>query len=179
MERDVRRLAVVRHPVAAPAALDAAEDFVALELGAAGLRVERQIFPWAGREFHNVVATNDGADPARPWVIVGAHFDSTPHTPGADDNASAVAAMLEIARLLAGWRPAATLQLVGINLEEVQQWLPPVYRIGSRAYAKRLRAEGREVAGALVLEMVGFTGERHRVPAALKPFTNVPPTRTL
>src|SRR5215472_1235172 len=85
LERDVRRLSVIRHPVAAPAALAAAEDYVALELGAAGLRVERQLFQWKGREFHNVVASNDGADPSRPWVVVGAHFDSTPVTPGADD----------------------------------------------------------------------------------------------
>lgn len=174
MEKDVRRLAVVRHPVAAPDALSAAEDFIALELGAAGLRVERQLFTWSGREFHNVVATNDGADPARPWLVVGAHFDSTPHTPGADDNASAVAAMLEIARLLAGWRPAATLQFVGINLEEVQRWLPPVYRIGSRAYAKKLKAESRKLKGALVLEMVGYTGERQRVPAAVKLIRKIP-----
>jgi hypothetical protein len=174
MERDVRRLAVVRHPVAAPDALDEAEDFIALELGATGLRVERQLFQWSGREFHNVVATNDGGDPERPWVVVGAHFDSTPNTPGADDNASAVAAMLEIARLLAGWRPAATIQFVGLNLEEVQQWLPPVYRIGSRAYAKKLKAESRKLKGALVLEMVGYTGERQRVPAAVKLFKKIP-----
>ncbi len=174
MERDVRRLAVVRHPVAAPDALREAEDFIALELGATGLRVERQLFRWSGREFHNVVATNDGGDPARPWVVIGAHFDSTPHTPGADDNASAVAAMLEIARLLAGRRPAATIQFVGFNLEEVQHWLPPVYRIGSRAYAEKLKAEGRKLKGALVLEMVGFTGEHQRVPAAVKLFKKIP-----
>lgn len=170
----MRRLAVVRHPAVAPAALRDAEDFVALELGAAQLRVERQLFPWGGREFHNVVATNDGADPARPWVIVGAHFDSTPTTPGADDNASAVAAMLEIARLLAGWRPAATLQFVGFNLEEVQTWLPPIYRIGSRAYAKKLRADGRRLAGALVLEMVGYTGPVQHTPIGVKLVKRIP-----
>jgi Zn-dependent M28 family amino/carboxypeptidase len=174
LRSDVERLAVVRHPDAAPDALRAAEDFVALELGAAGLRVERQLFAWQGREFHNVVATNDGRNPARPWVVVGAHFDSTAHTPGADDNASAVAAMLEVARLLAGWRPAATVQFVGFNLEEVQRRLPPAFRLGSRAYAERLRADGRELAGALVLEMVGFTGPHQRVPAAVKLVKRIP-----
>jgi aminopeptidase YwaD len=176
LARDVRRLAVIRHPVAAPAALRAAEDFVALELGAAGLRVERQLFTWDRAEHHNVVATCDGADADRPWVVVGAHFDSTAHTPGADDNASAVAAMLEVARLLAGWRPAATIQYVGFNLEEIQRWLPPTYRLGSKAYAERLKADGRRLAAALVLEMVGYTGPTQRVPRAVRLVKKIPST---
>ncbi|HVM43355.1 MAG TPA: M28 family peptidase, partial [Gemmatimonadales bacterium] len=91
LEADVRTLSVVRHPAAAPDALAAAEDYVALELGAAGLRVERQLFEWDGAEFHNVVATRDGEAAGRPMVVVGAHFDTRAHTPGADDNASGVA----------------------------------------------------------------------------------------
>jgi aminopeptidase YwaD len=174
MERDVRRLAVVRHPVAAPDALREAEDFIALELGATGLRVERQLFQWKGDEFHNVIATNDGSDPARPWVVVGAHFDSTATTPGADDNASGVAALLEIARLLEGFQPAATVQFVGFNLEEVQQWLPPFYRLGSKAYVRWLTDQVARIEGAFVLEMVGFTGEHQRVPAAVRLFKKIP-----
>jgi Zn-dependent M28 family amino/carboxypeptidase len=174
LERDVRRLAVPRHPLTTAEALRGAEDFVALELDAAGLRVERHLFSWDGREFHNVVGTLDGADPARPWVIVGAHFDSTPTTPGADDNASGVAALLEIARILGRVRPAATVQLVGFNLEEVYNLWPPVYRIGSLAYARWLKERGVRVAGALVLEMVGFTGPRQYVPAAVRLVKRVP-----
>ncbi len=158
-----------RHPAASPAALRAAEDHVAGELGAAGLRVERQLFAWGAREFHNVLGTLDGTDPARPWVVVGAHFDSVARSPGADDNASGVAAMLEAARLLVPRAPAATVQFVGFNLEEIQNPFGALrlgndvhalgsFRIGSRAYARRLRARGQAVAGALVLEMLGFTG---------------------
>jgi Zn-dependent M28 family amino/carboxypeptidase len=178
LERDVRQLSVVRHPVAAPEALLAAEDFIALELGATGLRVERQLFQWKGVEFHNVIATNDGSDPARPWVVVGAHFDSTPATPGADDNASGVAALLEIARLLEGFLPAATVQYVGFNLEEVQQWLPPIYRIGSKAYVRWLTDQVARIEGAFVLEMVGFTGPAQRVPRAVRLVKKVPRTGT-
>ena len=174
LERDVRRLAVPRHPLTSMDALRQAEDVVALELGAAGLRVERQVFTWDRREFHNVIATRDGADPDRPWAIVGAHFDSTPHTPGADDNASAVAAMLEVARLLRAWQPAATVQYVGFNLEEVYALWPPVYRIGSRAYVDWLRSRRTTVAGALVLEMVGFTSPRQRAPAAVQLVRRIP-----
>jgi len=172
LEADVRTLSVVRHPAAAPDALAAAEDYVALELGAAGLRVERQLFEWDGAEFHNVVATRDGEAAGRPMVVVGAHFDTRAHTPGADDNASGVAAMLEVARILRGVRLAATVQLVGFNLEEMQRM--PHYAIGSRAYARWLRARGQPVAGALVLEMLGFTQPRQGAPPGARLFTDVP-----
>jgi Zn-dependent M28 family amino/carboxypeptidase len=167
LETDVRALAVVRHPVAAPEALREAEDYIALELGAAGLRVERQLFEWRGAEFHNVLATRDGTDPARPWVIVGAHFDSRAGTPGADDNASGVAAMLEVARLLKRAELAATVQFVGWNLEELQA-LPLHYALGSLAHACALRAAGRAVAGTLNLEMLGYTSERQKLPVGVR-----------
>ncbi|MDP3774789.1 MAG: M28 family peptidase [Gemmatimonadales bacterium] len=173
LERDLRRLAVPRHPVTSPDALRAAEDFIALELDAAGLRVERQLFEWKGREFHNVVGTLDGTDPARPWVVVGAHFDSVAGSPGADDNASGVAALLEVARMLGGTRPRATVQFVGFNLEEVQDYLGN-FRIGSREYVRWLKARGAMIAGALVLEMLGFTGPDQVVPAAVKLVKKIP-----
>ncbi len=186
LRADVARLAVPRHPRASPDALRAAEDHVAGELGAAGFRVERQLFTWGRREFHNVLGTLDGTDAARPWVVVGAHFDSVARSPGADDNASGVAAMLEVARLLGASRMPATLQCVGFNLEEIQGPLDGVrsggahgigpFRIGSRAYARSLRARGQPIAGALVLEMLGFTGPRQVVPAAVRLVREVPRT---
>jgi len=167
LEADVRSLAVVRHPIAAPEALKEAEDFVALELGAAGLRVERQLFEWRGAEFHNVLATRDGADPSRPWLVVGAHFDSRPRTPGADDNATGVAAMLEVARLLRRVPLAATVQFAGWNLEELQA-LPLHYALGSLAHARMLRAARRPLAGVLNLEMLGYTSGRQKLPAGVR-----------
>jgi Zn-dependent M28 family amino/carboxypeptidase len=185
LRADVERLAVPRHPVTSPEALRAAEDHVAGELGAAGLRVERQLFRWGGREYHNVLGTLDGTDPARPWVVIGAHFDSVARSPGADDNASGVAALLEAARLLARARPPATVQCVAFNLEEIQNPFGALrlggevhalgsFRIGSRAYARRLRDAGQAVAGALVLEMLGFTGPVQRVPATVRLLAKVP-----
>jgi Zn-dependent M28 family amino/carboxypeptidase len=171
----VRRLAVPRHPVASPRALEEAERYVAKQLEACGLPVEHQAFEWRGRSHNNVVSTLEGSDPSRPWVIVGAHFDSVARSPGADDNASGVAAMLEVARLIAARaeRPAATLQFVGFNLEEIQDTLLH-YKVGSKFYVERLQAEGRRIAGALVFEMVGFTGRRQVVPAAVQLVKKVP-----
>lgn len=180
LRADIERLAVPRHPRASPEALQLAEDYIAGEMSAAGLRVERQPFPWHGREYHNVLGTLDGTDPARPWVVVGAHFDSVAGSPGADDNASGAAAMLEVARALGRERLAATVQCVGFNLEEIQNPLGGLrfggggvhavgsFRIGSRAYARALRSRGQALAGALVLEMLGFTGPRQVVPAVVQ-----------
>lgn len=175
LEAAVRRLAVPRHPNAAPRALEEAARFVHTHLESFGLAVERQPFEWKGRTHDNVVGTLAGTDPARPWVIVGAHFDSVARSPGADDNASGVAATLEVARLIAGLpvRPAATMQFVGFNLEEIQDTLLH-YKVGSKFYVERLKAEGRRVAGALVLEMVGFTGKKQTVPAAVQLVKKVP-----
>jgi len=173
LEVDVRTLAVPRHRVAAPEALSEAEDHVALELGSAALRVERHVFEWRGAEYHNVLATRDGTDPARPWVVVGAHFDSRPRTGGADDNATGVAAMLEAARLLRGAPLAATVQFAGWNLEELQA-LPLHYAIGSRAHARMLRASGRRLAGALVLDMLGYTAKRQKLPVGARLGIRVP-----
>ena len=173
LEADVRALAVPRHPVASPAALADAEEFIALGLGAAGLRVERQLFEWGGVEYRNVVATGDGSDPALPWVVVGAHFDTRALSPGADDNASGVAAMLEVARMLRGEPLPATVQFVGFNLEELQK-KPLHYALGSRAYARWLRGRGGALAGALVLEMLGFTARRQGAPPLARVFSPIP-----
>ncbi len=173
LEADVRAVAVVRHAVAAPEALRATEDHVALALGSAGLRVERQLFEWRGREYHNVLGTRDGTDPARPWVVVGAHFDSRPETPGADDNATGVAALLETARLLQGADLAATVQFAGWNLEELQA-LPLHYALGSRAHARFLRGQGRRLLGMLNLEMLGYTAARQRLPAGVQLVRRIP-----
>ena len=175
LEASVRRLAVPRHPIASPRALEEAERFVAKQLEACGLPVEHQAFDWRGRRHPNVVATLAGTDPARPWVVVGAHFDSVARSPGADDNASGVAATLEVARLITqrAERPAATMQFVGFNLEEIQDTLLH-FKVGSKFYVDRLRDEGRRVAGALVFEMVGFTGRKQTVPAAVQLVKKVP-----
>jgi len=162
----VAALAGPRHRQAAQA-LAQAEAYIARALGALGLDVDQPPFPFAGAVYRNVVGTMVGADPARPRLLIGAHFDTVPNTPGADDNASGVAALLEAARVLAQDRLAATVEFVGFNLEEPQGVR---YRVGSHAYAQAARHRGVQYAGALILEMVGYTDARpgsQRVPALL------------
>ncbi|MBI4499807.1 MAG: M28 family peptidase [Gemmatimonadetes bacterium] len=149
----VRALEGERHPQSSPAALEAAARYIEAELQAVGFSPERRAFEFRGESYYNIVATRAGALPDRDRVLVAAHYDSVRGTPGADDNASGVAGLLEIARILSGTRPAATVELVAFNLEEIQAY---TYRVGSRRYAAAARREGIRYAGALVLEMLGY-----------------------
>jgi Zn-dependent M28 family amino/carboxypeptidase len=153
----VTALAGPRHRRATPTALLEAEAYVARELAALGLSVEHRPFQFGGTSYRNVVAALPGADPTRPRLLVGAHFDTVPNTPGADDNASGVAALLEVARLTVHRRIAPTVEFVGFNLEEPQGVR---YRVGSHAYARDARERRVRYAGALILEMVGYTDTR-------------------
>lgn len=86
-------------------------------------------------------------------VVVGAHYDTCGPTPGADDNASGVAGLLELAHMLAGGERDATLRLVAFANEE-----PPFFKgrlMGSVVMADALAAEGRRIQGMISLEMLG------------------------
>jgi Zn-dependent M28 family amino/carboxypeptidase len=86
--------------------------------------------------------------------VLGAHYDTVPSTPGADDNASAVAVLLEAARLMKGLQPKRTVRFVAFPCEE-----PPHFHtgeMGSQVYARRCRTRNERVVGMLCLEMVGF-----------------------
>src|SRR2546429_9679310 len=159
LRRHVATLEGVRHPRAAPERHRAARDYVAAELGALGLTVALAPFTFRGRTHHNVVATRAGRDARRPRLLVGAHFDSTADTPGADDNASRVAALLECARAVASREPQARVEFVGFDLEELQT-VTGRYRVGSQALAREKRARREALGGALILEMVGYRDPR-------------------
>ncbi len=101
----------------------------------------------------NLVATRPGVTRPGELVVVGAHHDTVPDTPGADDNGSGLAGLLELGRLLGPCRWEATVQLVAFDFEETGFH-------GSRAYVDALRRERRgELRGAIILEMIGYRGE--------------------
>lgn len=150
----VRAFAGERHPTSSPAALERAQERVAAGLEAEGCRVEWSPFEHRGRETrHNVVGRRDG-EPSRGTVLVGAHADTVPGTPGADDNASGLAVLLEVARLVSDDSLRSPLEFACFDLEEPRG---TTYAVGSDRYARRAREECREYRGCLVLEMVGYT----------------------
>ena len=137
-----------------PAACARVADWLAHALETAGWRVVLQPYRVGGARYVNVLAST-GAAPHGPLTVLAAHYDTVPGTPGADDNASGVAVLLEVARRL-GPFPPPHLVLAACGTEEVQG----VEDKGSFALARALLARRRHVAGMLSLEMVGYFDDR-------------------
>jgi hypothetical protein len=132
--------------------LDRAAAYIRGELSAIGGRVSEQEYEWGGERFRNVIAALGPEDGER--IVVGAHYDSVAGTPGADDNASGVAGVIELARLLRGSAPALRVDLVAYTLEE-----PPHFRMeemGSVRHAASLHAAGVRVRAMISLECIGY-----------------------
>jgi len=154
LERHVRALAVTVHPRSVDNLpnLDRAADYVLAELRATGAATSEQAVEADGRQFRNLIARFGPS--TGPVIVIGAHYDSCGDTPGADDNASGVAGLIELARLLAQNPPKHAVELVAYTLEE-----PPYFRtesMGSLWHARELKRTGREVRLMLSLEMIGF-----------------------
>jgi Zn-dependent M28 family amino/carboxypeptidase len=137
-----------------PAAFAAAAAVVERELADAGYTVVRQYYRARGHDVANLVAELPGGNRKDEVVIVGAHYDTVESTPGADDNASGVAVLIEVARMMRQFRPARTVRFVGFACEE-----PPHFytgEMGSQVYARLCRSRGERIRGMLCLEMVGY-----------------------
>jgi hypothetical protein len=128
----------------------------------AGLSVREQAYQYHAQWVTNVLAAHPAAMGASVYYVVGAHYDTIPDTPGADDNASAVAVMLELAKRVRHDRLKAPVLFAAFTLEE-----PPAYLTdhqGSRIFVRGCRTSGDRVLGAIILEMVGYTAPRQHYP---------------
>lgn len=134
--------------------LAAAADFIEAELTAAGLPTERQGFAVGQAECHNLVAELRGRSRPDDVLVVGAHYDAPSGSPGANDNASGVAALLALARRTAKTQPAATLRFVAFVNEEPPYFQTP--QMGSLVYARRCKQRGERIVGMLSLETIGY-----------------------
>jgi hypothetical protein len=166
LKRDVSVLATeigernLRDP-ARRRALRAAREYIAAELTAAGHRVSRQTYAVGDTSVENLEVELRGTDKAEEIIVVGAHYDTAANTPGANDNASGVAALLAIARhARSGIGRRRTVRLVAFCTEE-----PPFTRtaeMGSWVYARACRRHGDAIAGMLSLETLGYYADSHR-----------------
>jgi hypothetical protein len=129
--------------------LVAAREYCEDRLVGLGYSVEVMPFNMSGLSGVNVIGTRLGTARPNERVIVSAHVDSVPNCLGADDNASGVAGMLEIARLLAQQPHARTTVAACWDLEEIDL-------LGARAYAQRANARGETIHASLVLDMIGY-----------------------
>jgi len=137
--------------------LDKVAEYIKSELEKYCPDVNEQPYAVDGREYKNVVCGFSGKSEER--IVIGAHYDVYGEQDGADDNASGVAAMLELARMLkvSGAVPNYRLDLVAFTLEE-----PPYFKtegMGSAVYAKSLHDRGADVKLMISLESIGYFTE--------------------
>ena len=138
--------------------LEKTVKYITGEFTAFGYDVSHQSFKFAGNTYQNVIAELKGSTSPEKVLVVGAHYDTVRTTPGADDNASGVAGLLRMAKLLSGKSLDKTVRFVAFALEE-----PPTYRtknMGSYHYAAGLKKEHEQVEGMICLEMIGFFCDR-------------------
>jgi Zn-dependent M28 family amino/carboxypeptidase len=155
LHQDVRHLAVdigERNVQNRPQALALAADWIEAGFSAAGLATERQEYQVPDCTCCNLAAEIRG--PTREIVIVGAHYDTVLGSPGANDNASGVAATLSLARRLAGLKTCRTLRFVAFVNEEKPY--AHTKQMGSRVYARRCRERSENVTAMLSLETIGY-----------------------
>jgi len=155
LRRHVRTLAAgigERH-VWRPQALHAAADYIRGQFESLGYALAPQAYEVYGVRCENLEVTIPGSSRPGEIVLAGAHYDTVEGSPGADDNASGVAGLIEIARLLRETRPRRTLKLVAFVNEEA----PFFYfgEMGSKVYARAARARGDDIRLMLSLEMLG------------------------
>ncbi len=134
--------------------LEAAAAYIEREFIAIGDAPMPELYRVGAHEVANIVVERTGTTRPSEIVVVGAHYDTVPETPGADDNASAVAMLIESARLLKTMETSRTLRFIAFPCEE-----PPHFctdTMGSQQYARACRVRGDDVVGMMCLEMVGY-----------------------
>lgn len=126
-----------------------AREYIVAALQQAGWEPELQAFEAGSNATGiNIVAKRSGTDPTIGSIVLAAHYDTVEQSPGADDNATSVATVLEVARLLKQYATPHTLELVLFDLEEAGL-------VGSTAYAEQL-SSGHNLQAAIVMDMIGY-----------------------
>ena len=151
-------------------ALQASADYIESMFKQIGLPVASHDYIVDKRTVRNLSAELPGESRPEEIIIIGAHYDSITGSPGANDNGTGVAGMLEIARLLVGQKPARTIRFVAFANEE-----PPYFhthQMGSLVYARRCRELEENIVGMLCLETIGCykdepKTQRHPFPLGL------------
>ncbi|MGH8704069.1 MAG: M28 family peptidase, partial [Burkholderiales bacterium] len=150
----VAAVASREHNMEHPAALEAAAREIERALERLGYPVSAQRFRASLGEARNIEVEIPGGARRQEIIVVGAHYDSVTGAPGANDNGSGVAALIELARLMRDAKPERTLRFVWFVNEE-----PPYYKgedMGSRRYARRSRERSEQIVAMFSLETVGW-----------------------
>jgi Zn-dependent M28 family amino/carboxypeptidase len=139
------------------ASLNEAANYIEQQLAASGYLPTRQSYEVSRLPVSNIDVTLEGTSRPDDVVVVGAHYDTVTGCPGANDNATGVAAVLELARRFAGRRQPRTVRFAAFVNEE-----PPFFQtsqMGSYVYARAAKARGDRIIGMLSLETMGYYSE--------------------
>jgi Zn-dependent M28 family amino/carboxypeptidase len=172
LRRHVHQLAGVvgERNLCRPAQLAAAADYIDMIMRSAGGQVQRQQFEVSGQRSENIEVDISGLEQRDEIILIGAHYDSVEGSPGANDNATGVAATLALAQEFAKVKPSPTIRFVWFANEE-----PPYFQsrhMGSVVYAKRCKQRGETIRLMLSLETIGYysdepNSQRYPLPLGL------------
>lgn len=154
LEKHVHALSVQIGGRVASSGLGAAAEYIEGELRSYGYSPERQTFDAGGHTFANIVAELKGTKHPESVLVFGAHYDTVGDLPGANDNASGVATVLELARKFARSTPQKTVRWVFFTNEEPPYFQSPA--MGSYVYAKRCHERKEDIDGMFSVETIGY-----------------------
>lgn len=138
--------------------LEKAASYIAAEFNSYGYDTRFQTYEIGSRTFKNIIAEKKGTTAAEEIIIIGAHYDTVVGSPGANDNTTGVAALLELARLFYQKEVERTVKFIAFVNEE-----PPYFmsdEMGSRVYAKKARERGDDIVAMLSLETIGYYSDK-------------------
>jgi len=138
--------------------LERAADYIRQEFINFGYAPEEQIYHLEGKPYRNIIAAKKGRVSPEREIIVCAHYDSVTGSPGADDNASGVAGLLELARLLYNEELNKTVKFIAFTNEEPPYFMTDV--MGSFRYAQEARKRKDKIQGVLCLESIGYYSDK-------------------
>ena len=119
---------------------------------------EVQSYRINGKQYENRIAEIKGSEHPEQIILISAHYDTVPGSPGADDDGTGIAAITELVKRLGQAKPARTLRFVAFTNEE--QPFAGTETMGSRVYAKQVADRGDQILGMFSLEMLGYYSDR-------------------
>lgn len=140
--------------------LERAAGYIKQEFKNYGYQPQEQVYDLAGKTFRNIIAIKRGKVLANKIIVVCAHYDSVVGSPGADDNASGVAGLLELARLLSKEELKKTVKFIAFTNEE-----PPFYLtkdMGSFHYAQEAKRKSEDIEAVFCLESIGYYSDKRK-----------------
>lgn len=168
IQKHINKLAVEigPRPVTNEQSIKKTEKYITNCFENIGLEVKQQRYKYDNYDIANVIAGSQKNILSSKYYVIGAHYDSVPETYGADDNASGIAVLLELARYTIQEKISLPIRFVAFTAEE-----PPTFGTrhqGSKVFVKSIKEKKDEIIGAIILEMVGYTNNEQAYPMILK-----------